>query len=71
MFTFTFTVRHETKEYVTSGNVSADVALQMLQQIVISEAVRRANDGNTGGATEEPGAATIQGEAGEGNPQHP
>ena len=71
MFTFTFTVRPETKEYVTSGNVSADVALQMLQQIVISEAVRRSKDGNTGGTTEEVGAAAVQGEAGEGNPQHP
>jgi len=71
VFTFTFTVRPETKEYVTAGNVTADVALQMLQQIVVSEAVRRANNGDTGGAAEEPGAATVQGEAGEGNPQHP
>jgi len=37
---FTFSVKTETQEAAFSGNISAQQALQILQQIVIAEGIR-------------------------------
>ena len=44
---FTFTVNTETQEANFSGNIQPRVALQFLQDIVISEAVRQAKEETT------------------------
>lgn len=41
---FTFSVSQETQEAVFAGNVEPQVALQILQSIVIANAVARAKD---------------------------
>lgn len=44
MLTFTFTINPETQEAVTAGNISSMTALQYLQQIAISEGIKKANE---------------------------
>jgi len=39
LLTFTFTINPETKEGVTSGNISASQALTILQNIVVTQAI--------------------------------
>jgi hypothetical protein len=43
---FTFTVNTETNEAALAGNVELPVASQILQQLVIADAVAKAKDGN-------------------------
>jgi len=67
MITFTFTINPQTQEAVFVGNIEPQVALGILQQIVISEAVRKSrntskeerNDG-TGRAVEKARVTTSQ-----------
>ena len=40
---FSFTINQETKEAVFSGNIEPQVALSLLQQIVVGEAIKKAS----------------------------
>ena len=44
MLTFTFTINPQTQEATFAGNIDIQVALQILQNIVISDAVRKAKE---------------------------
>lgn len=44
ILTFTFSINQETNEAVFSGNILPQVALQLLQSIVIAEAVRQSKE---------------------------
>jgi hypothetical protein len=42
MMMFAFTFNPDTKEVVSTGNITPDAALQIVQSIVISEAIKAA-----------------------------
>jgi len=44
MLTFTFTVNPETQEAAFAGNIEPLAALQILQQLVIAEAIKKAKE---------------------------
>jgi len=44
LMTFTFTLDPDTQEAIFAGNIEPQVALQILQNIVISDAVRKAKE---------------------------
>ena len=44
MLTFTFTVNPETQEATFAGNIEPLAALQILQQLVIAEAIKKARE---------------------------
>jgi len=46
---FTFTYNTETREAAVGGNIEVQAAVQLLQQIAIAEAVKRATSKETAG----------------------
>lgn len=60
---FTFSINQETGESTFAGNIDSQVALGLLQQIVILDAIRRSKNGDTGGATKEVGEAVESNKA--------
>ena len=44
LFLFAFSLNEETKEAVFSGNITPQVALQLLQNIVIQTAIKQLQD---------------------------
>lgn len=47
LLTFTFTISPDTQEATFAGNIEPQVALGILQQIVISEAIRKSKEATT------------------------
>ena len=54
MIIFAFTINPETQEAAFAGNIEPIAALQILQQLVIMEAVRKAREVKEDDKTKEP-----------------
>lgn len=46
MLTFTFTINPETQEAVFAGNIEPQAALNVLQQLAIADAIKKARQGD-------------------------